>query len=64
MPGGLLCKHCGWQETDHQCQTIATKRRGYRFSLDNCPGYECNKKDLPTSRRILKEIEVDNRSGR
>lgn len=54
MAYGILCKHCGWEETNHQkgineeSYNAAIRRLpGRRYSLIGeppCPGFEYSKK--------------------
>ena len=43
MSNGILCKYCGWQETDHLSSEglVGTRRRlaGYKRTLYNCTGF-------------------------
>ena len=43
MADGILCKHCGWQETDHEYADELTdakkKIRGYKKTLLKCRGF-------------------------
>ena len=44
MADGILCKHCGWQESDHDPKfgvTNPSKRlKGYRVTIAECPGFK------------------------
>jgi hypothetical protein len=62
MADGILCKHCGWQETDHDIAADAAdnerepeeawkkKLRGFKKSLLDCPGY------APKNQRLAKKL--------
>jgi hypothetical protein len=52
MADGLICKNCGWQETNHLYGPVGddrepyVKQPGYKVSLTLCPGFYPNKKLL------------------
>jgi|GEM_PF-2073109 len=43
MADGIVCRHCGWQETSHSFverdENYEEVLPGYAKSLINCPGY-------------------------
>lgn len=46
MAYGLRCAKCGHQETNHEIGPNDEKHlRGYRYSLENCPGFSYKKED-------------------
>jgi hypothetical protein len=53
MSHGFRCKHCGYQQTEHENHYLLEdngqdpKRRkdGYRISLASCPGYQLTSAD-------------------
>jgi hypothetical protein len=65
MAHGLLCKHCGQQETDHelgpQIEEHLRNKPSYRMSLFDCPGFELSKKNQRTHDR---EVERGARAGK
>jgi len=49
MADGILCKHCGYQETDHTFDPEGFPKvriKGYKKSLRNCRGYEPEDEEL------------------
>jgi hypothetical protein len=52
MAYGLVCKHCGCQETEHRDTWLAedplVKVKGYRRTLAKCPGFEYQPEDHET----------------
>ena len=50
MAHGVLCKHCGWQETEHDDQSLLTEEErnqvipGYKKTLKNCKYYARERK--------------------
>lgn len=49
MAHGISCKHCGWQEVDHNYRSdfksAGSKTVGFEYSLKKCPGYESGDPD-------------------
>lgn len=58
MADGILCKHCGRQETEHSFEeeeieaneVYKKKLRGYKKSLWDCPGYK------PENPKLAREL--------
>jgi hypothetical protein len=64
MANGLLCKHCGWQETNHiygydGIFDPASITGGYTHSLKTCPGFSLSKEDrkLNDESNLLTDFE-------
>ena len=59
MADGELCKHCGWQETDHKYkgeqESPHRRKEGYRISLLRCRGFvsEETREDDPEDSRFV-----------
>lgn len=53
MADGILCLHCGWQETEHELMPKEGRKkvRGRQFSLARCPGYK------PEDPELAEELE-------
>lgn len=56
MADGILCKYCGWQETDHEVRMPPGGNRrikGRKHKLANCPGY------YPVDEALAIELEEE-----
>lgn len=68
MAYGLLCKHCGQQETDHfegpQIPEDFKVIPGYKVSLADCGGFELSRKNQRIQDEILdQEIKALKRAA-
>jgi hypothetical protein len=70
MANGELCKHCGWEESDHleinlyRCDDNQRRLPGYRKSLRGCSGFvssvkkkKMTKKDIEAEAFYFEAIE-------
>lgn len=61
MANSQCCVHCGWYETDHEIlQNAITHRNGYRYYLDDCPGFK-PPKETRSERKNRLRAEEDER---
>ncbi len=70
MADGLLCKNCGYQETEHSDSSFVEspekKLRGRKYSLNSCPGFTLSSRDKKTERKLrrMEEKEAKNEGER
>ena len=61
MADGILCKHCGWEETDHDLKfgvTNPNKRvKGYRMTIAQCPGFVSETESESLSETNIQSLE-------
>ena len=68
MADGIVCKHCGWQETNHTYgaegidESPDVPFKGYKSSLKDCPGYEPEDPELADRLARIAEEEKTRQS--
>lgn len=65
MADGIICEHCGFQETDHtmdpeRIKGSGKKQRGKKKTLRTCPGYEPEDKQLAAE--LQREFDEEERA--